>query len=521
ALARLATRPNDAAQVLEAAHGLSRLGRCADSEALLGLLLPELDESEQQRLAATRAQIESVRVEHRAGLPIERAKLRDAVSTFRDLGHRPLEARALDLLAKVRLVDGIEGVVEARHEALAAAIAGGDRHLTARFFAELAEVVGYSQRDLEAAARWQGLAEASLATLGEGRDEVELEVRNSFGLVALSARDYAAAAEHYRRALELTQRPCCTDDVRQAGILNNLYVALVQEPVHRDEAIRSLERSIELKTRVYGPSHPSLIPSLLNLAGLQAEDGHYQAARDLIERCRQMGIAAGNQALDAFPVPTSQALRLQAHLLNILDHPRAAANLTEHAMGLTRQAFSERHPIYLNLLMILAESRLLQLRVDEANQLLAEARERSVDDPSRTREQARLELLLGRARLAAGDPRGALAHLAGVDSILPDGFRDLYGRWALELAQAQARLDTGETEAGLAELRQLVADPGGTALPALLAEARFKLAVHLPPAQRDEAIELARQAHDDLLPRSPKTQALQADIVAWLDAAGE
>lgn len=209
----------------------------------------------------------------------------------------------------------------------------------------------------------------------------------------------------YRKALERLERLMADEERRRdkdeegfANLLHNIGSAQ-QRGGDLPAAAALYERSLALKGRIHGPSHPDLVLGLNNLATVRWSLGDYAGARALYDRALE--IAEGSLPED-HPHRAILMQNLAELLLEMGDHA-AARRLSERVVEMQRRLFGEGHPGVAYALIsagdILAKSGdrpAATARCEEALRIY----QRSSEPNSRELGQALLSL--GKLRLEAG-----------------------------------------------------------------------------------------------------------------------
>lgn len=94
--------------------------------------------------------------------------------------------------------------------------------------------------------------------------------------------------------------------------------------------------ALTIQEEASGPSHPDLLPHLLNLASLDAERGRFEAARTAYERCleiAQSGPPAVRERLDDYHVRLGDLFQRMSNFAGAELHYRQALNMRVQAAG--------------------------------------------------------------------------------------------------------------------------------------------------------------------------------------------
>ncbi|HET9229441.1 MAG TPA: tetratricopeptide repeat protein, partial [Thermoanaerobaculia bacterium] len=428
------------------------------------------------------------------------------------LGYLPLVLRVHEIRGSIRMDQGLPGAQADFESALRAAVASADPISQARMFGLLAEDIGLIEGRFAEARLWRDLAEAGLATLGPGHEEVEVRVLRSLGAAALAEGTYREAARRFRRALVLAEQLWGKESTRLSLLLSNLAVSVGSEEGGSQEALALLRRALSIGERAYGPDSPIVINPLTNLASELAAAGFYREALGLTQRVVRIQEKYYGPRLRDISFP----LILSAQILIVLDEPEEALRVLDRAMELVREGYGEGHHLVIQAWCARADAELAQLRTEAAAGSVARCRAGVAGTlPPAHPVFITLRRLEGEVELARGRTARARSVLAEA-AAMPGAFK-------LETVQilaplAEAELATGDLaaarkagEAGLA-LGNPVSDP------ALVGRLRFALARALVGTDSGRAAGLARQAIKDLSGGGPRTRSLHARAAAWLAA---
>ncbi len=501
-------------KAVQTTEALSSVTGC-DDRAELAILSPLprepalRDEIEELQALVARESVRR-RTGHKSDLPVLERAILDADR----VGYPPLAAaaRAELGLAQLKQAAGAEVARETLEAALRSAIAGRDRTLAARLYGRLAEVTGYNQGDHQRGLWWSRLAEAALAALGPGQEEAMSQMRASLGLVAWSAGRFDDAELHWQRGLELARKLRRPGDSGTAELLNNL--GLIPSKSSR-ERLGYLEAALELKQEAYGAWNPLLANTLVNLGGQMAAAGRYAEGLAFTGRAADILESFHGEHRDlAFPWV------LEAEILNRLDRPQEAEALLARA-GAVLHDLDERHFLRVQLLLDLAESMLLQLRLAEAEATFERAAAIEEGYPEESFLRFAVQLTRGRLALLRDRPGSARRALEGAVSAA-EGRGSEMALWetvCLPAALGEAYLELGRPDLARPHLEAAVGRAGRTGSePVLGAAARFALARLLAAEDPERAESLARRAAADLTGAgSAWSRGLGDAVEAWLD----
>ncbi len=493
-------------------RGLSDLGSCADLRALEEMKAPPLDEATRRALVPLRADLEEQFMLLETGGAVDLPKVDRLVERAGRLGHLPLAVRAHEIRAAIRNDRGLPGARADLESALRAAVGSADRRGQTRIYALLAETIGLVEGRYVDARLWSNLAEASLAALEPGHEELEVRVQRSLGAVALAEGDAPEARRRYERALALAESLWGKESTRLPVILNDL--AIVASDGRRAQSL--LRRALSIQELAYGPDSPLLMSPLTNLAGELAYAGSYRQALGLARRTVRIQEAYYGPEFRELSYP----LFLSGQILIALDEPAEALALVDRASVLVRKGYGERHHLVGEMWCARAEAELQELRTDAAAGSVTRCRALVAGAvPPNHPVLITLRRLEGEVALARGQADRARTLLAEA-AAMP-------GASELETMQILAPRAEAELAAGDAAAAQRTSEAGlalnnGDNDPALAGRLRLTLARAVAAVERTRpgrADALARQALGELTPGSPRTRALRARAEAWLGRA--
>jgi tetratricopeptide (TPR) repeat protein len=98
---------------------------------------------------------------------------------------------------------------------------------------------------------------------------------------------FQEAIPHAKKALALAEQEIGTDDVAFAGLLDNL-AALYEAEMHYTQAQTLYRRALDIRVKAFGPRHPEVIKSLINLALTYDALGQYDAAEKMDARATEI-----------------------------------------------------------------------------------------------------------------------------------------------------------------------------------------------------------------------------------------
>jgi tetratricopeptide (TPR) repeat protein/predicted Ser/Thr protein kinase len=257
---------------VEAVARLPQPSACAAAELLEGPEPPpaELhDRVEQVRLELASAK--SLRALGRGDL----AALAVVIESARSLDYPPLLAEALAEQGRMEIDTGsLKRGLELLDEAAQLALASDHPRLLAETWIELALQHSVELPDVEQAARQLGLAEAAWARIG--LDDLN---RSRFlfvhGRLAARRNETERAREFYRDALAL---------VGPLEVARVTYLSALAELADPEDRLELRRQVLQVAEEIYGPEHPSVALDVYNLAIVEFELGHQEAASALYTR---------------------------------------------------------------------------------------------------------------------------------------------------------------------------------------------------------------------------------------------
>ncbi|MFO0810964.1 MAG: CHAT domain-containing tetratricopeptide repeat protein [Gemmataceae bacterium] len=199
-------------------------------------------------------------------------------------------------------------------------------------------------------------------------DAAECRAVFAKGQAAEQQGDYAAAAQHYERAMQLAPRVFGPDHANTAATINNL--ANVYQRLGKYAAAEALHRrGLAIEEKNHGPDHPEVATSLNNLANVCQDQGKTAEA----ERLHRRALAIREKALGPNHVDTALTL---SNLAIVYRRQGKAAEAEAHyrrAMAIREKALGPNHPDVANSLSGLALLAWDKARYDEAERLFRQA----------------------------------------------------------------------------------------------------------------------------------------------------
>jgi eukaryotic-like serine/threonine-protein kinase len=266
----------------ELAGAIAPLARCRDERSLRAVAAPKPTQAAavervREKLAAVRAQYDAGKREN------VRAEAAAAVSDARKIDYADVLAEALLLTGSVsqEAANGDEAR-RALSEAAALAVAARDERLLAQAWSLRGFIDGYVASDPQHGLEWLELSRALIARL-PNHDELELEALHRQGAVLDLARDFDTLLSLQLQALRLSQKVHGDDDMSTAFALAGVGIAY---RVVGDKALGSAmsRRALATMEKLVGANHPNVAAVLSNVAYLEDDLGHFDAALDLKKR---------------------------------------------------------------------------------------------------------------------------------------------------------------------------------------------------------------------------------------------
>jgi tetratricopeptide (TPR) repeat protein/predicted Ser/Thr protein kinase len=475
---------------IDLVSALPDLADCSDDVALARTEPLPSGPGARDAIAKVEDELARAEVAQRAGDPkaaLETA--RRALAAARETQYRPVVARAAytvaDLLERAGEAGESRALVDETIETAAAARLD---EIEAKAWTLQLYMLGFAgeAKDAELATA-QRAAEAAVV---RARDElVRARLENTLGLVAKQRGDFAAARDHYTKALGILR---AIDPTRPeiAATLSNLSVALSMLG-DLDGARKAAEEAAQRDRELFGPDHPSYADSLSALASREMELGDLDQALRHGEQALAIQVATYGE--DSPPAMISH--HGLAHTLAMAGKLDDAEKHATRALELAEKLRGPEHPetakALLTIANLAAERKDLARAAEVANRALAIVdKTYGADHPLALSIHANL----GIWALDAHDPRPAEAELrpalAGMlktpESPYVAVIRTALGSALLDLGKRDEAIR--ELEAALA-LREKIGDE-----PVAIADTQFTLARALWSSKRDRALTLARKA---------------------------
>jgi tetratricopeptide (TPR) repeat protein len=272
-----------ARNALSVVDGLPALVPCADAVALRAAEPPPDDPRIAAEVARLEPDLERATALGRAGKYTEALELAAATAAAAEpLAWAPLHLRALYRRGALEHATGAHDAAKATLDATFFGAVGRDLDAVASAAAaELTTVVGQTLADPAAGRQWARLA---LAHAQAAEDEVlEATALHASGGVELEQGRFEQARDLLSRALEVRERVLGPDHESVLGSINQL--GLVASDTGDFSTAKALfERGLRQAEDTLGPDHPDLGRFLNNLAKIAWMQGDYATARVEFER---------------------------------------------------------------------------------------------------------------------------------------------------------------------------------------------------------------------------------------------
>jgi tetratricopeptide (TPR) repeat protein len=395
-------------RALIAAHGLSPLDVCADSESLLRAEPPPTDEASQAALARidetlSQAKASYDAAQYESGAPVARKALDQA----RTLGYAPRIADAAAMLARYQMrLDQTADTAPLVTEALLAAERSGDDRARLSAYLKASEAATTLDQYSEARAALDH-AKAIASRLGQGAGAM-VEILYQEALVGLDTGQTPAARDAIGQCIALLRSDLPDDEVTLLHALNIEGLVLERMGLH-DQAVASLTEGMTIAQRVLGPEHPKMMMFHTNLGMAYRQMGQYEKA----ETHSRTGLRISQATRGPDHSSTAQAWSTLGSTL--FDQRKFAEAKTCYlkALALHEKVYGSRHTNVAVATHNMALTTKAMGDVDEAlvwgTRTLELSRElRGMDHP----RTAHVLQMMGSIHLAAGDLKSALHALS-------------------------------------------------------------------------------------------------------------
>jgi eukaryotic-like serine/threonine-protein kinase len=355
-----------AEHAVTAIHALPPLEVCADAEALASPIRPPADPITRARVAAVRGRLAEIRALGDAGL-IQRARAESAglIDSVRALGYRPVEAEALELAGDLAERAGDFAAAEtALRDAALAAEAGRHDRLLASALTEMIVVVGYQQARPADAEPLRRRADAALERIARP-PELEVEMLEALGMVALTAGDYPEARRRFEAEVAQIERLHGRDDIRLVKPLKGLGQIHLNED-HGGDALPLFERMLAITRRIYSDDHPAVAGALEAVAAARFASAQYDEAEASYLRAQHIN----ERVYGRDSIPVANVMGNLADVYAWQGKPDEAIGLLRRVIAIEEAGLGREHPTTLSHLQSLASTLETLSRYPEATAIL-------------------------------------------------------------------------------------------------------------------------------------------------------
>jgi tetratricopeptide (TPR) repeat protein len=324
---------------VNAVTALTPLEYCSDDHLRSESDAP-VDARSRERVATLRARLAEAKGLEDAGkysdaVDLARALVDEAV----ELGYRPVEAEARYRLGSAHSLAA--HYEDAERELIEAALIAEEHRMdeiVARARIMLVQVVGGHMARLNEAEVWARHAQAAVGRLRD-REDIEAELLSHLGVLNGERARFELARQQLERALEMRESIHGPSHPAVAASLNRLGNLRYTENAY-DAAYGYYERALEIRREVLGSEHPSVATMHNNLGIILAVLDRYAEAKEQHERA----LAIREKTLDA----DHPSLGMSHHNLAIAlggggDKEGARAHY-ERALQIHERAFGTEHP---------------------------------------------------------------------------------------------------------------------------------------------------------------------------------
>jgi eukaryotic-like serine/threonine-protein kinase len=333
--------PNEVAveRAIDAVRRLPELERCADPAWLTDPMpLPD-DPDARQAIEDGMRHLDEVAAASAVGRYAQARLLLSPVLLLADvLDHPPLSAAADTLDGDLDSDTG--GSIAARRaweRAFAEASAAGDAGLQAEVAIHLAHQIGFVLADREGGEAWLRIGRAIVRRQGSDlRRTAELDATEGAILVGAGLYEQGIVA-HQRALARLVERE--PDGIAVARVLDDIGAAQVQLG-RVDEAVANHRRAIDIRMRVYGPSHPLVGASERELGMALSLAGRFDEAIAPLERA----LAIQREARGPVNVPVATLLDDLGRIARRKGDLELALARHREALAIWEKVLGDPHP---------------------------------------------------------------------------------------------------------------------------------------------------------------------------------
>jgi tetratricopeptide (TPR) repeat protein len=324
---------------VNAVTALTPLEYCSNDHLRSDAKLPG-DARSRERVATLRARLAEAKGLEDAGkysgaVALARTLVDEAV----ELGFRPVEADARYRLASALSLAGrYEGAEREVTEAALIAEEHRMDEIVARARIMLVQVVGLQMARLDEAEICARHAQAAVGRLRD-RNDIEAELLSRLGVLNGELARYDLAREQLQRALEMRQAIHGPTHPAVAASRNQLGNLAYAEGAY-DAAYEQYERALEIRREVFGPEHPTVATMHNNLGIILAVVDRYAEAKEQ----HQHALAIREKTLDADHPSVGMSHHNLAIALGGVGDKEGARAHYERAIQIHERAFGIEHP---------------------------------------------------------------------------------------------------------------------------------------------------------------------------------
>lgn len=373
----LASRRGGASlQLADLEDALPQLAACRDTESLVAVAAPRLDEREVVRV------LESETARVRALVAVAeyeeaRRVASDAFAKARTLDYAPLKAQLALVLAEAqRHLGALDSAADSVQSSIVEAMAAKSPRDLAQAWIEAVAIAGESG-NLKLALQDAQYANAILEDL-EQDDELVARLANNWGTVYYRMARYPEARAQLQRSLSLRKLLFGDKSSLVARSLTNLG-NLERVSDNLDQALAYHQQALDIDTAMLGGEHPDIARHLHNIAGVMRRQGKREAAVAVYQKALDLRIALlGNKHQDVALTLNSlglihqelgePVLARQFYLRSLEAYPEPGhpdRALSLHGLGLLEMEAGELEPAQAHLREALA---LFENRLDDADE---------------------------------------------------------------------------------------------------------------------------------------------------------
>lgn len=268
---------------VQSANSLPDLDICANADLLRAPVRPPGDPAVQAKIDDVRQQLARAQALHWAGrykeqLPI----LEGAAAMASDLHYRPLEAEALQGLARGRRYAGARAEASTTLvKAILAAEASRRDDVSANAWLVLARWQA-DAASIEQARASADHAAAAIERIGNDKKSMA-KLEAVWGDIEYAAGQYQLATNHYQKALSLTEHAFGPEHVETAAVLYGLATTTRFQGKFND-ALGYARRALTLREKALGPDHPAVATTISLIGWVLMGRGDIEEARRMHER---------------------------------------------------------------------------------------------------------------------------------------------------------------------------------------------------------------------------------------------